>query len=153
MNYPVSKRGQGFTLLEILVSITILGLSMVAINGLIAIGARNAKEAQILTTAQFLAESKLSEVKSGLISPNTTGKMPFSQEETMEPFTFEVQSQTVGADGQLLAIRLIIEYLPEDGSLPVIYQLDTWMIDPAIEIQEDAELTIHEMIMQMEASQ
>ena len=139
--------------MEILVSITILGLSMVAINGLVSIGARNAREAQVLTTAQFLAESKLAEVKTGLLSPNSTGKMPFTQEETIEPFTFEVQSQAMGVDGQLMAIRVVVEYTPEDGSLPLIYQLDTLMIDPQIEMQQDADLTVHEMIMQMEATQ
>ena len=153
MRYPTRQHRSGFTLMEILVSITILGLSMVAINGLVSIGARNAREAQVLTTAQFLAESKLAEVKTGLLSPNSTGKMPFTQEETIEPFTFEVQSQAMGVDGQLMAIRVVVEYTPEDGSLPLIYQLDTLMIDPQIEKQQDADLTVHEMIMQMEASQ
>ena len=153
MRYPTRQHRSGFTLMEILVSITILGLSMVAINGLVSIGARNAREAQVLTTAQFLAESKLAEVKTGLLSPNSTGKMPFTQEETIEPFTFEVQSQAMGVDGQLMAIRVVVEYTPEDGSLPLIYQLDTLMIDPQIEMQQDADLTVHEMIMQMEASQ
>jgi len=153
MRYPPRHNRSGFTLMEILVSITILGLSMVAINGLVSIGARNAREAQVLTTAQFLAESKLAEVKTGLLSPNSTGKMPFTQEETIEPFTFEVQSQAMGVDGQLMAIRVVIEYTPEDGSLPLIYRLDTLMIDPQIEMQQDADLTVHEMIMQMEATQ
>ena len=153
MRYPSRQTQAGFTLMEILVSITILGLSMVAINGLVSIGARNAREAQVLTTAQFLAESKLSEVKTGLLSPNSTGKMPFTQEETIEPFTFEVQSQSMVTDGQLMAIRVVVEYTPEDGSLPLIYQLDTLMIDPQIEMQQDADLTVHEMIMQMEATQ
>ena len=147
------RRNQGFTLMEILVSITILGLSMVAINGLIGMGARNAREAQVLTTAQFLAESKLAEVKTGLISPNSTGKMPFTAEETMEPFTYEIQSETIDGEGKLLAIRVLVEYTPVDGSLPHVFQLDTWMIDPELEISEDASLTIHEMIMQMEATQ
>ena len=153
MRYPTRQHRSGFTLMEILVSITLLGLSMVAINGLVSIGARNAREAQVLTTAQFLAESKLAEVKTGLLSPNSTGKMPFTQEETIEPFTFEVQSQAMGVDGQLMAIRVVVEYTPEDGSLPLIYQLDTLMIDPQIEMQQDADLTVHEMIMQMEATQ
>jgi len=153
MRYPSRQTQAGFTLMEILVSITILGLSMVAINGLVSIGARNAREAQVLTTAQFLAESKLSEVKTGLLSPNSTGKMPFTQEETIEPFTFEVQSQSMGTDGQLMAIRVVVEFTPEDGTRPLIYQLDTLMIDPQIEMQQDADLTVHEMIMQMEATQ
>ena len=153
MRYPTRQHRSGFTLMEILVSLTILGLSMVAINGLVSIGARNAREAQVLTTAQFLAESKLAEVKTGLLSPNSTGKMPFTPEETIEPFTFEVQSQAMGVDGQLMAIRVVVEYTPEDGSLPLIYQLDTLMIDPQIEMQQDADLTVHEMIMQMEATQ
>ena len=153
MRYPSRQTQDGFTLMEILVSITILGLSMVAINGLVSIGARNAREAQVLTTAQFLAESKLSEVKTGLLSPNSTGKMPFTPEETIEPFTFEVQSQSMGTDGQLMAIRVVVEFTPEDGTRPLIYQLDTLMIDPQIEMQQDADLTVHEMIMQMEATQ
>ncbi len=153
MRYPSRQTQAGFTLMEILVSITILGLSMVAINGLVSIGVRNAREAQVLTTAQFLAESKLSEVKTGLLSPNSTGKMPFTQEETIEPFTFEVQSQSMGTDGQLMAIRVVVEFTPEDGTRPLIYQLDTLMIDPQIEMQQDADLTVHEMIMQMEATQ
>jgi prepilin-type N-terminal cleavage/methylation domain-containing protein len=153
MRYPSRQTQAGFTLMEILVSITILGLSMVAINGLVSIGARNAREAQVLTTAQFLAESKLSEVKTGLLSPNSTGKMPFTPEETIEPFTFEVQSQSMGTDGQLMAIRVVVEFTPEDGTRPLIYQLDTLMIDPQIEMQQDADLTVHEMIMQMEATQ
>ena len=153
MRYPSRQTQAGFTLMEILVSITILGLSMVAINGLVSIGARNAREAQVLTTSQFLAESKLSEVKTGLLSPNSTGPMPFTQEETTEQFTFEVQSQSMGGDGQLMAIRVVVEFTPEDGTRPLIYQLDTLMIDPQIEMQQDADLTVHEMIMQMEATQ
>lgn len=153
MRYSSRQIQAGFTLMEILVSITILGLSMVAINGLVSIGARNAREAQVLTTAQFLAESKLSEVKTGLLSPNSTGKMPFTPEETIEPFTFEVQSQSMGTDGQLMAIRVVVEFTPEDGTRPLVYQLDTLMIDPQIEMQQDADLTVHEMIMQMEATQ
>ena len=153
MRYSSRQIQAGFTLMEILVSITILGLSMVAINGLVSIGARNAREAQVLTTAQFLAESKLSEVKTGLLSPNSTGKMPFTPEETIEPFTFEVQSQSMGTDGQLMAIRVVVEFTPEDGTRPLVYQLDTLMIDPQIEMQQDADLTVHEMIMQMGATQ
>ena len=151
MRYPSRQTQAGFTLMEILVSITILGLSMVAINGLVSIGARNAREAQVLTTAQFLAESKLSEVKTGLLSPNSTGPMPFTQEETTEQFTFEVQSQSMGVDGQLMAIRVVVKYEGVEPAL--IYQLDTLMIDPQIEMQQDADLTVHEMIMQMEATQ
>ena len=151
MHYSSRQTQAGFTLMEILVSITILGLSMVAINGLVSIGARNAREAQVLTTSQFLAESKLSEVKTGLLSPNSTGPMPFTQEETTEPFTFEVQSQSMGGDGQLMAIRVVVKYEGVEPAL--IYQLDTLMIDPQIEMQQDADLTVHEMIMQMEATQ
>ena len=144
---------KGFTLMELLVAISILGFSMVAINGLLSLGMRNAVDAQILTTSQFLAETKLSEVKTGLISPTSTGKIPFTAEETMDPFTYEVQSQTIGSDGNLMAIQILVEYTPPDGSRPLITTLTTWMIDPQLELAEDANDPIQQMLLELEGTQ
>ena len=60
-------RQPAFTLMEVIIALAVLGMSMVAIGTLIQIGGQNALQARLLTTAQFLAETKLSEVKAGII--------------------------------------------------------------------------------------
>ena len=70
-------------------------------------------------------------MKTGLISLHPPAN--HTAEETMDPFTYEVQSQTIGSDGNLMAIQIVVEYTPPDGSRPLITTLTTWMIDPQLD--------------------
>jgi hypothetical protein len=45
--------------MEVIIALGVLGMSMAAIGTLVQIGGQNALQARLLTTAQFLAESKL----------------------------------------------------------------------------------------------
>ena len=71
----------------------------------------------------------------------------------MDPFTYEVQSQTIGSDGNLMAIQILVEYTPPDGSRPLITTLTTWMIDPQLELAEDANDPIQQMLLELEGTQ
>jgi len=127
-----------FTLMEVIIALGVLGMSMAAIGTLVQIGGQNALQARLLTTAQFLAESKLSEVKAGILAPTATGPIPFPPMETMEPFQFTIRSQSVDSQGMLLAVEILVEYIPEDGSLPLRHTVTTWMIDPALELAPES---------------
>ncbi len=93
-NQRFRPRRQAFTLMEVIISLAVLGMSMVAIGTLIQIGGQNALQARILTNAQFLAETKLSEVKAGIISPTATRPIPFPPTETNEPVPDNNRPQT-----------------------------------------------------------
>ncbi len=146
MRFPASSRGRhyrprrqpAFTLMEVIIALAVLGMSMVAIGTLIQIGGQNALEARLLTTAQFLAETKLSEIKAGVLSPTATGPIPFPTTETMEPFQYTIRSQAIDSQGMLLSVEILVEYIPIDGSLPLQHRVTTWMIDPAVELAPDS---------------
>lgn len=57
----------GLSLLEVILSIALLGMAMVIINQLIGIGYRSASEVRIYTDASILVDSKMAEVASGVL--------------------------------------------------------------------------------------
>jgi len=141
-----SANRRGFTLMEVIISLAVLGMSMAAIGALVRIGGQNATRARILTTAQFLADSKLSEIKSGIISPTPSGPIPFLATETMEPFQYTIQIEDIDSQGMLMGVRIIVEYIPEDASSAFQHSLTTWMIDPAIELAPEANEQIRDIL-------
>lgn len=136
--YQHTGHREAFTLMEVIIALGVLGMSMAAIGTLVQIGGQNALQARLLTTAQFLAESKLSEVKAGILSPTATGPIPFPPTETMEPFQYTIRSQAIDSQGMLLAVEILVEHITEAGSLPLQHSVTTWMIDPAVELAPEA---------------
>ena len=57
---------EGFSLLEVLMATSILLGSVIVLNQLAEIGRKNAADAQDLSTAQLLCETRLNELVSGL---------------------------------------------------------------------------------------
>lgn len=57
----------GLTLLEVLVSLTILLIALAALGALIDLGEDNASRAALTTTGTRLAQSKLAEVEAGVL--------------------------------------------------------------------------------------
>ena len=144
-------RHHGFSLMEIIIALTILGLSLAAIGNLVMTGARSAERAQIETTAQFLCESKLGEIKSGAQPAESIGPIPFEQYEAPSGWQYTVMSQPVDDTGTLLNIVVMVEQVTTDGSDPIRFQLVTWMIDPSIELAPDSNKTITELLQQLES--
>ena len=144
-------RHHGFSLMEIIIALTILGLSLAAIGNLVMTGARSAERAQIETTAQFLCESKLGEIKSGAQPAESIGPIPFEQYEALAGWQYTVMSQPVDDTGTLLNIVVMVEQVTTDGSDPIRFQLVTWMIDPSIELSPDSNKTITELLQQLES--
>jgi len=61
--YSVLIREKGFTLLEVMVAVFILGVGLLAIMHLFPIGLRASKVSQDTTLASFLAQAKMEELK------------------------------------------------------------------------------------------
>ncbi|MFP6602576.1 MAG: prepilin-type N-terminal cleavage/methylation domain-containing protein [Pirellulaceae bacterium] len=127
----------GLTLLEVMISLAILGTSLTAIGELIRIGADAADRAAELTTAQFLCDSKLAEIKSGVLPADSVGPIPFEIFETEEPWEYMVLVDSVDDQG-LLLVEVTVSQLREDGRPPAMVTLTTWMIDPTMDSEADA---------------
>ncbi len=77
---PRPARRPGLSLLEILLSLAIFLLSLVAIGGLVESGSERGMEAAMQAAGTRLAQSKLAEVESGAIPVNTGGQGTFDDE-------------------------------------------------------------------------
>jgi len=62
VRYPYAKRVKGFTLIEIIVAMTILGLSMVAVLQVFSLGLSSSRRSQKVTMAVSVAKNIMEEV-------------------------------------------------------------------------------------------
>ncbi|NND98934.1 MAG: type II secretion system protein [Pirellulaceae bacterium] len=131
---------RGFSLLEMLLSLAILGGSLAVIAQIADTGVRAAREARDLSLARMLCQSKLSEV----LLDATLGQTPQSMFEvpaesfdstSTTAFIYTIEVQPAGIDGMLL-IRVIANATDSDGRVLATYSLDRWLIDPALGLEE-----------------
>jgi hypothetical protein len=117
----------GLSLLEVILSIAILGGALAVIGELVRIGARNAAMARDLTTAQLFAESKMNEVAAGVADFSATESEPLDEE---GDWVCAVTS-TEANQQQLMAVTVTVGQNPDTFARPVSYALTRWIIDPA----------------------
>jgi prepilin-type N-terminal cleavage/methylation domain-containing protein len=134
-----TQRG-GFSLLEILLSLAILGGSLAIIAQIADSGVSAAREARDLSLAKILCQAKLSEVLLNATLGQTPQPVyevpaePFdSQSQTV--FTYTIEIQPASLDGMLM-IRVSAVAATNQGKQIASYSLDRWMIDPAIGLVE-----------------
>ena len=125
---------RGLSLLEVILALTILALSMAAIGELIRIGSHSARNAQDLTLAQILCESKLSEIVAGITPYDPVTREPM----VMDPdWYYTVQLAPTEEQG-VMALAVTVETHIERRR-PVAYTLVRWVPDPGIEIPDAPE--------------
>jgi hypothetical protein len=85
---PVGSREtrRGLSLIEVILSLTILILAIVAINRLVDIGTDRANEARLYTRGTRLAQSKMAEVEAGLASVSSETDGQFDGEDAAWAF-------------------------------------------------------------------
>lgn len=153
----IHKRKQprdGFSLLEILLALAILGGAMAVLSQIAETGTSAAREARDLSVARLLCQSKLSETlldaASG-ISPQTVIDAPLEAFDSgsLTTFNYSVEVQPGQLDG-LLNLRVTVTAVNPSGGAPLAtYSLTRWMIDPllgleAAEAEEDAAAALAE---------
>ncbi|MEX2174377.1 MAG: prepilin-type N-terminal cleavage/methylation domain-containing protein [Pirellulaceae bacterium] len=122
-----SQTRRGLTLMEVILSIAILGGALATIGELIRIGARNAAAARDLSLAQIYCETKLNEVAAGVVSLDSTGSETLDEagEWQCEIATGEASQP------ELIAVIVTVQQNPDTVSNPVSFSLTRWIIDPA----------------------
>jgi prepilin-type N-terminal cleavage/methylation domain-containing protein len=125
----ITNRFRGLSLLEVMLALAIFGGALTVIGMHIRTGARSAAIARDSTTAQLLAESKMAEIASGIILPDTVYQEP--ADESGE-WLCSVESLPIDQEG-LLAIQVIVEQDPAFNSEPMSFKLTRWIVDPQVE--------------------
>ena len=164
MRQPVSNQRQapvfaqprsGLTLLEVMIALAILGTSLAALGELIRIGADAADRATELTEAQFICDSVLAEIKSGvrqlvpiteepytITAPGMAASMGTGLDTTMDMeetgWLYTVIFDSVDDQG-LMYVEVTVMQDRMDGRKPAMVTLTTWMSDPMLDQEAEPE--------------
>jgi general secretion pathway protein I len=132
MSAPTT-RARGFSLLEVLLAIVILGGAVAIIGELIRQGTNNSRMARHLTRAEILCESVLAEIVAGSLPAEPADMAPIEDETDAEGnpmFSYSVDVEPLDVEGLVAVHVTVIGSLPNDPA-PVEFSLSRWMIDPA----------------------
>ena len=120
------KNCSGFSLLEVLLSIAILGGAMVVIGQLVNLGYRSAVEAKIRSDANILVDGKMAEVSAGIIELQSVSS---SVIEENPDWMYSVDVQQSGQLG-LLMVVVSVEQTPSSSASPISMSVVRFMPDP-----------------------
>jgi general secretion pathway protein I len=135
------KNRAGFSLLEILLAMAILGGALAVLSQIVGTGGDAARSARELAMARLLCQSKLAEVMvtaAGVMPTNvppTPIASPDSQSDTV--FNYAVEVAPAPMDG-LLLIRVSVEAVSPEGDGPAFanYSITRWIIDPTLGLEQ-----------------
>lgn len=139
----------GFSLLEMLLALAILGVSLGILAQVAGTGTDAAREARDLSQARMIAQRQLAEIMLQGISPQSTPPMPTEAMDSASDTTFEVQVDVAPAplDG-MLALRIGVRGLDPDGGPDLAtYSVTRWIVDPMLGL---ADLAAQEAEMRSE---
>jgi prepilin-type N-terminal cleavage/methylation domain-containing protein len=131
----------GFSLLEILLSLAILGGSLAVLVQIVGIGTTAAIEARALSNCRILCQTKLAEVLlngTAGISPQSVPESPLESFDSTSvvPYVYAVEIMPGAFDG-MLVVRVSVNALDPNNGAPIAqYSLTRWMIDPLLGLEE-----------------
>lgn len=149
MKFTAAKARQGFSLLEILLAIAILGGSLAALSQIAYTGMDAAREARVLSMARVLAQAKMNEVLLNAAMDQTPTVVVSAQAEPFDSastvnFVYSINVQPAQSLDGLLAVQVLVEATAGNSSTAIAkYQLTRWIIDPAVGLtiaEEEEEL-------------
>jgi Tfp pilus assembly protein PilV len=131
MTHPPRSVGRraGLTLLEVVVSLTILLFSIVAISQLVNIGSDRAMDVQQQARASMLCQSKLDEIMIGAETLSTTGYTPFSDAGT-DGWQWKLDANQNDVSN-LWNVIVSVKYDGDDGRT-FETQIARMMLDPSV---------------------
>jgi prepilin-type N-terminal cleavage/methylation domain-containing protein len=134
----MKRRRAGFSLLEVLLALAILGTSLAAISILVRLGSRSAVNAREVTTAQLLCEAKLAEITSGMLPADPGGPWQFDLPEHAG-WVYYVDLQPLPQPGLMSMNVTVMQDLGPTNTTqkPLSFTLVRWIQDPGLELPEE----------------
>ena len=120
---------QGFTLLEVMVSVTIIAIALVTLIGSQSQSVSIATISRFDTTASLLAQQKMAELALGGFDELRSGSGDFGEEFSMYSWTVEVRdlgegdTGIDGAEEMLRSVDLIISSLFDDDQTYAVREI------------------------------
>ena len=137
------KSQKGFSLLEVILALTILGFSMTVILSMMQFGLWRAADARDRTIMQILCQSKLAEtlLLPELITP--TDLIEFLPEETPDQRAWRYSIDVIPLEQQIGLVALTVTVArPITEPRPLEFTITRWIQDPGtIEFIEEPEET------------
>ncbi|MBX7165147.1 MAG: prepilin-type N-terminal cleavage/methylation domain-containing protein [Pirellulales bacterium] len=117
----------GFSLLEMMLAMTILLGSIAVLGELASLGRRNAAQAAALTRAELLCESLMAEIAASGTLPETVEEQPIPEQ---QGWLYSVRREPLEQPG-IVSVRIsVAQDLPKERR-PVRFALVRWLPEPA----------------------
>ena len=126
------KHRRGFTLMEVILAMTVLSITLGMIYSVASRGSRYGVKARKETTAQLLCESKLAEISAG-ITPAAVVSGAIS--EVDDGWVYSVDMEATDLEGVVLLRVTFVENVPERKQ-PIRFSLMRWIRDPDAVLNE-----------------
>lgn len=133
---PPRHAPAGFTLLEVILALVILGGALAIFGEVMQLANRNAVDARAETQAQLLAESVMDEILAGSIDASQANRQPLEVDDATS-WLYSVVIGTTDFEG-VLPIEVTVEQDLERKFNPVKFRLLRWLPSEA-ETDENAE--------------
>jgi type II secretion system protein I len=127
----------GFTLLEIILALTILAGSLVALGEVMRLADQNASDARDETEAEILASSVMDELLSGVRELHVYDKQDFDYE-TDPRWVYSVVIEPTNYP-EVVRVGVRVEQPIESEKEPVHYELYRWIMSPEYVVQIEQE--------------
>ncbi len=124
---PRRNARRGLTLLEILLSLTILVLALTAIGRLVEIGTDRGNEARAYNRGARLAQSKMAEVEAGVIPVSTNSDGQFEGDDLT--WSYSVSAEAAGP-ANLYSVNVRVSTTLK--GVPIEVVLTQMVFDPAM---------------------
>ena len=112
----IRRYRRGLSLLEVILSIAILGGSLAVIGQLVRLGVRNAIDTQIQNDANILADTKMAELSAGIIELQTSGSQQIAEDPN---WYYSVEMLDSGQLG-LLLVKLTVSQANVEDPIEII---------------------------------
>jgi general secretion pathway protein I len=126
---------RGFSILEVILALAILTGAIAVLGELGRLGFQNAKNAQDLTKAQILCESKMAEYTSGITPLQPVAAVAFDaidqDNANSSTWVYSVDMQQIDQDGLDAVCVTVSQNIPA-AQHPATYSITRWIIDPTV---------------------
>ncbi len=125
-----SRRGEqrktrgGFTLLEVILALVILGAGLAMLGEVTQLASRHAVDARAETQAQSLAESVMDQIVAGAIEKENVSRQPLEVDDTT-PWLYSITVGTSNVVG-IEPVEVVVEQDLEDRFNPAKFRLLRW---------------------------